>query len=139
MTLTQVHQAVMAVVQRIVTDHTEYPLLVESENRSIVDQAGQTRPYLQVTIEVLDAEQASLGPRPQVKHVGQILLAAVVKDGAGTLEAKALLDFAMPYFSTLTFGTLQCQAAKPTRGREVKGWWYQPAIVPFFYFQQLQK
>jgi hypothetical protein len=137
-TLAQLHQAVMGVIEQIIADHAAYPLVVEPEGRNVVDHATQVNPYLQVAIEVLDGEQAELGQNPNVKRWGQILLTAVVKDGNGTLAAKQLLDFAMPYFSTQVFGALQCQAAYPVRGREFKGLWYQPVIIPFFYFSRQQ-
>jgi hypothetical protein len=137
-TLTQLHQAIMGVVEQIQVDHALYALAVEPENRSVVDQATQQNPYLQVTIEVLDGEQAELGSKAAVKRWGQILLAAVVKDGTGTLAAKELLDFVMPYFSQQGFGALTCQAAVPVKGRENRGLWYQPAIIPFFYFSRPQ-
>jgi hypothetical protein len=134
MTLTEFSETVMAVVGQIVNDHTAYPLLVEADNRDVVDQATQINPYLQVTIAPMHGEQAELGQNPNVKQSGQILLAAVVKSGAGTADAKALLDFVLPYFSMQQLGTIQCQAAYPVQGKSAKGWWYQPAIIPYFYF-----
>lgn len=136
MTLTELSQAVMTVIQQIVTDHTDYPLLVEMDNRDIVDQATQVNPYLQVTIAPMHGEQAELGPNAMTKQTGQILISAVVKSGAGTADAKALLDFVLPYLSMQQFGTLQCQAAYPTLGKPANGWWHQPAIVPYFYFSR---
>lgn len=137
MTLTQLRQTVMAVVNnQIVTDHHDYPLVVETTNRDLVDQALQTNPYLQVVVATMGGEQAELGPNPTIKRTGQILLSAVVKDGAGVADAEALLDFVLPYFSTRQLGIVQCQAAYPVQGRLLHGWWYQPAIVPFYYFSK---
>lgn len=135
-TLTQLRQTVMATVQQIVNDHHDYPLVVETTNRDLVDQASQTDPYLQVVVAVMTGDAAELGPNPTIRRDGQILLSAVVKDGAGTADAEALLDFVLPYFSTQQLGIVQCQAAHPVQGREVNGWWYEPAIVPFFYFSK---
>lgn len=133
-TTTQLREAVMAVVGQIVADHTGYPLVVETPNRDVVDQAAQVYPYLQVSVVTMLGEQAELGPNPMIRREGQILLAAVVKDGAGVADAEALMDFVLPYFSTAQLGIVQCHAAHPVQGKEFKGWWYQPAIVPFFYF-----
>lgn len=135
-TTTQLRQTVMTVVNQIVADHHAYPLLIETRNRDVVDQAGQTDPYLQVSVVTMRGDQAELGPNPLIKRSGQILLAAVVKDGAGTADVEALIDFVLPYFSTQQLGIVQCQAAHPVEGFERKGWWYQPAIVPFFYFSK---
>ena len=134
MTLTQLRQTVMTVVQQIVTDHTSYPLVVETSNRDVVDQATQTNPYLAISIKPLSGDQAEIGPSPYSQQLGQIQIAAVVKDGAGVADALALLDFVLPYFHLKVLSTVQCQAAYPVGGREVKGWWYESAIVPYFYF-----
>lgn len=134
MNQSQARQAIMAVVDQIVADHLAYPLVVETTNRAIVDMSKQTNPFLQVSIQHLDAEQAELGQNPIIKNICQISLAAVVKDGAGVADAEDLLDFVLPYFSTQALGVLQLQAAARVRGRPHLGLWYQPAIVPFYYF-----
>lgn len=139
MTLTEAHQAIMTVISQIVADHTAYPLKVEADNRDVIDQSLQLDPYLQVTIAPMGGEAAELGPNPLVKHTGQILISAVVKAGAGTADVKALLDFVLPYFSTQDLGTLHCQAAHGVLGYPAKGLWYQPAIVPFYYFSPANK
>lgn len=136
MSMTQARQAVMAVVQQIVNDHLSYPLAVERDNRATVDISQQENPFLQVSILHLGGGQAELGPNPNIRHDGQIVISAVVKDGDGTADAEALLDFVLPYFSTQSLGALQCEAAVMTKGREHLGLWYQPAIVPFYYFSR---
>jgi hypothetical protein len=134
MTLTQLRQAVMTVVQQIVTDHTAYPLVVETPNRDVVDQAAQVNPYLAIAVKPLTGEQAEIGIAPLSRMDGQIQISAVVKDGAGVADAEALLDFVLPYFHLQNLATVQCQAAHAVGGREVKGWWYESAIVPYYYF-----
>lgn len=136
MTLTEVRQAVMTVIGQIVADHRDYPLKVETTNRDPIDQATQMDPYLQVTVAPMGGEAAELGRNPMVKQSGQILLAAVVKDGAGEADALALIDFVLPYFSTKDFGNLHCEAGHAVGGRLIKGLWYQPAIVPFYHFSK---
>lgn len=134
MNMTQARQAVMAVVQQIVNDHLSYPLAVERDNRATVDVSSQADPFLQVSILHLGGGQAELGGNPNIRHDGQIHISAVVKDGAGVADAEALLDFVLPYFSTQALGPLQLQAAVMAKGFEKLGLWYQPAIVPFYYF-----
>lgn len=134
MNMSQARAAVMAVVQQIVTDHTAYPLVVETPNRALVDLSTQTDPFLQVSVTHMGGEQAELGSNPNIRHEGQIHIAAVVKSGAGVADAEALLDFVLPYFSTQHLGALQCHAAVMVQGQARLGLWYQPAIVPFYYF-----
>jgi hypothetical protein len=134
MNMTQARQAIMAIVQQIVNDHQDYPLNVERDNRATVDVSKQEDPFLQVSIMHLDGGQAELGDNPNIRHDGQIQISAVVKAGAGTADAEALLDFVLPYFSMQALGPLQLQAAVPIKGRAHLGLWYQPAIVPFYYF-----
>lgn len=136
MTLSELRQTVRAVAQQIINDHTAYPLVVETDNRDVVDQAFQVNPYLAISIKPLRGEQAEIGVAPLSKMEGQIQISAVVKDGSGTADAEDLLDFVLPYFHLQNLATVQCQAAFPTGGREVKGWWYESAIVPYYYFSK---
>jgi hypothetical protein len=134
MSMSQARAAVMAVVNQIIADHADYPLVVETTNRALVDTTTQADPFLQVSVTHLGGEQAELGQNPNIRYDGQIYISAVVKDGAGVADAEALLDFVLPYFSTQSLGALQLQAAVPIKGISRLGLWYQPAIVPFYYF-----
>jgi hypothetical protein len=136
LTRSQLRQTVMTVVNKIVADHTSYPLKVETANRDPIDHATQSGPYLQVVVAPMHGEQAELGRNAAVKYEGQILISAVVKDGAGTVDAEELIDFVLPYFSEQTLGVLQCQAAYPAGGRAHGGLWYESLIVPYFYFSK---
>jgi hypothetical protein len=135
-TLSQARQAIMTVIQQAQLDHSAYDLKVETANRDVVDQAAQTDPYLQITVAPMGGEQAELGENPNVRHDGQILISAVVKDGAGTAGAEDLLAFILPYLSCKSFGPLQCYAAVEVQGYAKRGLWYQPAIVPYHYFSR---
>ena len=43
----------MTVIAQIVADWTTYPLVVESDNRTAVDQSLQVDPYIKVMIDFL--------------------------------------------------------------------------------------
>lgn len=129
----QVRIDVATVIQTIVDTWTDYPLVVEMDNQEAVDQATQTNPYLQVQIRHLDAEQADMSDNPFVKHYGQVLLSVVAKEGTGTADSNKLLDFIRPKFSLKVLGLIHCQAFEDQSGKPVKGWWYSPAIVNFWY------
>jgi hypothetical protein len=135
-TTTQLRETIMATIAQAAASYTAYPVTIETSNRDVVDQVGQTNPYLQVTIANMGGEQTELGPNPLIKRSGQILLAAVVKDGTGTADAEALRDYFMAQLSTAQLGIVQCQAGYPVQGRPLKGLWFEPAIIPFFYFSR---
>lgn len=109
------------------------PLVVEVDNRKMVDQATQSKPYLQVELRFMSAEQADLSHNPMVRHDGQLLLAAVAKDNSGMAAANELLDFARPYFELQYIGPMQCQVMQDYPGKSKLGWYYSPAIVNFWY------
>lgn len=129
----QVRIDVATVIQEIVNTWTDYPLVVEMDNQEAVDQATQTKPYLQVQIRHLDAEQADMSDNPFVKHYGQVLISVVSKEGTGTTDANKLLDFIRPKFNLKNIGLVNCKAFEDKSGKPDKGWWYSPAIVNFWY------
>lgn len=134
MSTAQASRDIRAVVNQIRADFTDYPLVVEINNRSEVDQATQQDPYLIVEIDYLPGGgQLDLAERPTVRQVGQLCLYAVVRKDAGEDAARALLEFVVPYFELQTRGAVRFHAAQAIRGREVKGWWYVPALLDFWY------
>lgn len=129
----QAATAITAVIAQIIADHTTYPLVVEQQNMTVVDQALQTNPYLRVDIRMLAADQLDLADRPRAEQWGQIWLTATCKSGTGTAAVKSLLDFVIPYFDCKRLGIVQCKAVTGSGGKEVKGLWVEPAIVNFYY------
>lgn len=133
----QAHVAIMTVLEKIQADFTAYPLHIEIDNVTSVDQAQQANPYLKVEIDFLPGGgQMDLGRNPTVKQVGQILLAAVVKEGSGTLRAKQLLDFVTPYFDMVNLSGLETHAVQAHRSRTVNGKAYFPALVDFWHYRR---
>lgn len=131
--LTDARAEIMAVVARIQADWTAYPLVVEPDNRIVVDQATQTNPYLQVSIKMLSGEQLDMADRPKVEQRGQILLCVVVKENSGSAKAQALLDFLTPYFELQDFAQVRCHAFQAVSDSTVKGLTYYPGIINFWF------
>ncbi len=125
--------AVMTVIEQIVTDWTDYTLVVEPENHDVVNQATQVNPYLKVWIDFLGADQLDLGPTPREMQSGQVMLHVVAKCGTGTKSAAALRDFIRPYLSLKNLSGLQCHAAELYKPKEIKGWEHFPILVNFYY------
>jgi hypothetical protein len=69
-----------------------YPVLVDYENRELVDFASQTNPHLAVDIVYYDGKQMDLSSTPTVGRYGQIMLAVCVLEGQGTSRANLLMD-----------------------------------------------
>jgi hypothetical protein len=134
MSQAQASRDLRAVVAQIQADFTDYPLVVEIDNHSVVDQVTQQDPYLLVEVDFLPGGgQLDLAERPLVRQVGQLCLYAVVKKDSGTDAARRLLDFVVPYFELQTCGSVKLHAAQAIRAREVKGWWYVPTLLDFWY------
>lgn len=133
MSETLARQSLMAVVNQLVQDHTDYPLLVEAENRTAVDQAKQVKPYLRVTIDMLSGEQLDVGDAPRRRQYGQLLLEVIVKCGTGTAEMARLRDFVTPRFDIKNIGPVVCRAAELYKSKEHKGWEHYPVLINFHY------
>jgi hypothetical protein len=137
MTITLVREQarvdVSTVVAAIVTAWTDYPLVVEMDNRQAVDQAKQVKPYLQVELRLITGQQADLADNPLVRQDGQILLSVVAKAGSGTSDSNKLLDFIRPYFNGKRIGILECKAFEDYPCKPKDGWYYSLAVVNFYY------
>lgn len=134
MSQVQVATDITAVIAQIISDHSDYPLVVEEENRETVDLARQKDPYLKVEIKFLAAAQIDLGNQQTWKEQwGQIWITAMCKPGQGTARVKALIDFVTPYFDARQIGIVMCGAVASASGKEVNGMWRQPALVTFRY------
>lgn len=132
----EAYAEIMAVVQQLAAQHTDYLLGVEVDNRSTVDQVTQDKPYLKIEIvEVAspDGGQLDLSDNPIVEQWGQIWLSAVCKEGTGTLEARKLRDFVVPYFDMQFLAGVRCRAVTLAAGKTVNGLYHCPAIVNFYY------
>lgn len=129
----QVRIDVATVIQAIVTAWTDYALVVEMDNHSAVDQSVQEKPYLQVEIRHMSADQADMSDNPFIDYRGQILLSVVAKAGTGTTDSNKLLDFIRPYFNIKDIGIIHCKAFEDYPAKSVNGWYYSPAIVNFWY------
>jgi len=124
---------IRAVFAQVKADWTNYTLLIETDNRDIVDLASQTNPFICASIINLSGEQLDLGAAPRTRQYGQIQLAIAAKQGKGTGDIEDLLDFIAPYFSMKDFATVRCFAISLQKPRKEKEWYYQPLIIPFYY------
>ena len=111
---------------------TAYPLIVEYDNREMVDTKTQTDPFLTVEIKMLDGEQADLSSNPTHRMYGQIHMSAAVPMGTGRSMANILLDHFYPRLQRKTLGTVKTEMAVPANRVEHLGWYYYPVLIPFW-------
>lgn len=131
-TLEQHRQSIVAAIETAKTTFTDYPLVIEYDNRMLIDHSTQINPYLCVDIRFMAGEQADLSVNPIHRKIGQIHLQAVVKEGAGMAKALQLLDHFSPLIQRKTLGGVYTRMATFTKEQMYKGWVYYPAIIPFW-------
>lgn len=125
-------QAITAAVEVVRATFTSYPLIIEYENRNIVDTQTQTNPYLCVNVRFADGWQGDLNPNPFHRIIGFVELIAHVKEGSGVAQSNALLEFFYPKLQYRRLGGAKLEAAKPAPVKQVKGWRSQGMLIPFW-------
>lgn len=136
--MTTESQAVAEIMTRLTTAvaaWSAYTLVVEIPNKTLVDQATQTNPYLQVAISMLSGEQLDMGDNRRSRQFGQLILMVVAKGGTGMIPTSALRDHLAPYFNMENLGTVVCEAAELHMSKPIKGWEYSPLVINFWYTQ----
>lgn len=109
-----------------------YPLVIEYDNRIIVDTKKQTNPFLCVEFKFLSAEQTALGDSPEQRFWGHIVLSAAVPEGAGKASAHKLLEHFYPKLQRKSFGSVRTTMSTMAGDRPHLGWVYVTVLVPFW-------
>lgn len=126
--------ALVTKVEALKATWTAYTLVVQYDNRLLVDLAKQTNPYLRVSMEYLDGNQIALGPNGGHRLIGAIVVEAWVKEGAGMKQANDLLQHFYPSMHmTDSMFPLRTYAAQFRSGNAVKGWVAEAAIIGFWH------
>lgn len=128
-----IRQSLVAAVEAAKVGAPTPSLVIEYDNRIIVDTQTQIDPYLIVQVVLIDGVQADISTDPIHRFYGQLLLAPAVKDGAGSADALKLSDHFVPQLQRKTFSGVRTLAAKPTPSRKNLGWTLYPTIIPFWY------
>lgn len=124
-------QAVVTAVEARKALWVGYSLIVEYDNRIIVDTQTQTNPFLCVEIQYLDGEQVDLGGSPNHRVYGSLTVAAAVKEGSGSKLANELLQHFYPALHLTTIDGARMWGAKPEKTKPHRGWVYHPVSIPF--------
>lgn len=124
-------QAVVTAVEARKALWSDYPLVIEYDNRILVDTQTQSNPFLCVEIHYIGGEQVDLGGSPNHRVYGQLTLAAAVKEGSGSKQANDLLEHFFPALHLTTIDGARMWGAKPEKTRPHRGWVYSPVSIPF--------
>ena len=126
-------QNIVTAIEAAKTGAPTSNLVIEYDNRIVVNTQTQTDPYLAVHVMFMGGAQADLSDAPIHRVYGQIHLAAVVKEGQGSAKALALLDFFFPQLQRKTFGIVHTHMADTTPVKTLNGLVYYPILVPFWF------
>lgn len=127
-----IRTSIVTAVEAAKATFSDYTLLIEYDNRIVVDTKTQTDPFLMVRILYLSAEQANLSNNPTHRVWGQIHLAAVVPEGSGSAKANSLLDFFVPKLHLKSFGTVRTMAATTAASQTLNARVYYAMAIPFW-------
>ena len=133
MSLESARQSIVAAVEAAKTGFVAYPLVINYDNRMLVDPQTQTNPYLDVEIFYMSGEQADLSANPRHRVWGQLHLQAVVKEGQGRAKADALLDYFYPQLHRKTFGGVRTFMSSIAPVKFKNGLAFYPVLIPFMF------
>jgi hypothetical protein len=133
MSLDQARQAIVDAIEAAKVGSPIDPIVIEYDNRILVDTATASDPFLCVDIKLFAGEQADLSPNPRQRMWGQIHLKAAAKEGAGTADQLRILEHFMTRMQRKKLGPVQTFMAGVGLAMPLKGWSYYPCIVPFYY------
>lgn len=125
-------QGITTAIESVKATFTAYPLVIEYDNRIIVDTQTQSNPYLCVNIRFVDGWQGDLNPNPFHRLIGFVEMIAHVKEGAGVAKANELLEFFYPKIHRQKLGGAMLEMAKPAKVDKVQGWRSQAVLIPFW-------
>jgi hypothetical protein len=110
---------------------TDYSVVVEYDNRTIVDTQLQKNSFLSAEIMYIDGYQADLSNKPVHRIIGMLVLTAKTREGAGTAEGYKLLEHFYTRLQWKVVGKVRLDMAKMVRPRLLNGWWGVSATIPF--------
>ena len=110
-----------------------YPaMIVEYDNRIVVDTGSAQEPFLTCNIRFIDSEQREIAPDAATRYMGQIELAVAVKEGQGVSDAYKIIDALNPRLQRKALGTVRTYTAQAVRDKPHLGWIYYPTLIPFW-------
>lgn len=93
MTHDEIRSTFVTAVEAVKATFTEYPLVIEYDNRSIVDPDTQTNPFLCVEVKLIEGRQADLSADPIRRYAGFFILTSKVRINEGSKKQSELLEY----------------------------------------------
>lgn len=125
-------QSLVTAVEAAKATFATYPLVIEYDNRLIVNPETQTNPYLCVEVKFIEGYQADLSASPTQRILGQLLLSANVKLGSGSAQALNLIDHFQSALQRKSFGSVRTHMGTFVKPQEHLGNWIVSAVIPFW-------
>lgn len=132
MSFDSTRQDIYTAVEAAKAGFTEYAVTIEYDNNLVIDASSRELPFLRVRVKFLDGMQVDLSNAPIHRVLGQIHLAAAVKEGAGVSVGYRLLDHFYPQLQRKSLGAVRTHMAKVTDHVKIEGWVHLPVIIPFW-------
>lgn len=130
----QARVAITTKVNTLKVAWVAYPLIVEYDNRTLVNLATQQNPYLKVSIQYMNGYQVDMSTTPNHRMIGTIIVEAFTKEGGGSKMANDLLQhFYTGLHMTDSMPPVRTYAAQFKTGRLFDGWQPEAAIIPFWF------
>lgn len=129
-----IRETVANLVAGLVTQYTTdtgKQLIVEYDNRIVVDTTTQEEPFLCVAVEFKDAIQPELTKRIH-RFIGFIRVSVASKVGDGTAKSNQILDYFYPKIHGKDHDKVRCLMADVMPDRPHLGWVYQTMAIPFW-------
>lgn len=132
-TMESAREAVATAVEAAKAGAPVADLVIEYDNRTLVDTATATKPFLRVELVFGPGYQADISATPLHRFTGNIVLSAAVKEGQGSAEALKLLAHFYLALQSKQFGAVRTKKCSPGGSQPFKGWVYHRVFVPFWF------
>jgi hypothetical protein len=128
-----IRKALTAVVETARAGAPVANVLVEYENRALLDTQKQSVPYLKFKLHFMDGRNASMGLGARYRAYGNLTLTVAVKEGKGTSESLQMVSYLRPLLHSKVVQGIHLQDASLHPNVPHLGWIYSPLLVPFWY------
>lgn len=112
-----------------------WPVVMDTDNRSLIDFSTQVNPYVSLDIVYTDGKQMDMGLQPWVGHYGYVALAVCIAEGKGTSKANLLMDFMSSRLQLKTLPLVQLEVARPQASVTRMGWFCLVTMINFSYHE----
>lgn len=129
-----VRQKLVTKMETLRASFTDFPLVIEYDNKITVDLTKQSNPFIQFAIVYQDGEQVGLGIETPTRVMGTIIIAVRGRVGSGMVDMDKVIDhFFRALSKTDAFAPVRTYAARFSSSPNMNGWVSQAILIPFWY------